>query len=364
MKVSRQSANLLTLRSRSWTLWLISPSLVVIGLVVGTVAVGKSVLQCDRATTGQCTLTHSNTFNQKTQTFPITDLEEAEVFSSRNSEGDSRYLVLLQTNQGSIEFNRGYSDDWFRANNQADRVNRFLQTQTMSRLYLREDNRWLGWLFMLCFSGVGLLMLLNTKVMTCSFDKSANRFSLRLVGLTGSRQYQGSLQQILGMRLDLLSQAREDDDDSIGARLAIVLKNGETIPFAKVYSGDADKLAVVIRQVNDFLRLPPLPAWDAADALKAQTKIALPMVTGGAAQRQTAMAESQQALRQNPDDVEAYQRLATALSMQGKKDQAQQLLETARIRFQSRGDWNQAAYLDYVLGLLRLKGKTHWWEAC
>ncbi|PSN12406.1 hypothetical protein C7293_20275 [filamentous cyanobacterium CCT1] len=115
--------------------------------------------------------------------------------------------------------------------------------------------------------------------------------------------------------------------------------------------------------MHEFLRLPLLPPWDASKAVRAYTKLAMPMFTGGQSQRLAAIAESQQALHQNPDEVEPYQRLAMALSFQGQKDQAKQVLESGRSRFQSYGEFEKAAYLDHMLSLLKLKGKTHWWEA-
>ena len=367
MKVSRQSTSLLTLRSRSWDSWLISPLLIGVGLAVSTLLVGKSVLECDRAVSDQCTITHSNAFNQETRTFPIASLQEAKVETSRRSSGsrsNRTSQVVLLTSDGRVPLSRVYTSGWGKHTRQADQANQFIATPTIARLYLSQDTRWIGAIVMLFFGGGGLVLLLNTKVTTCTFDKSTNQCTLRLVGLTGVNRYQCSLPQILGMRVDLSGQTKAGDDDKPNSRLTIVLKTGETIPLAKIYGGDLAKHESVARQVHEFLRLPLLPPWDASKAALAYTKVALPLMTGGQSQQLAAIAECQQTLHQNPDDVKTYQRLAIALSAQGQKEQAQYLLETGRSRFQSYGEFEKAAHLDYLLTLLKLKAKTHWWESC
>lgn len=363
MKVSQTSSRQLTLRSVPWTTGLVSILFIAVGLVSAVLFGEKSVLECDRAGVGQCTLSHWNLANSQTRTFAIASLQEAEVDTSKSSDGDTHRVVLL-THEGAVPLTRSYDSNRRKSVRQAAAANRFIQTATMPQLRLGRDRRWVGLLVLFCFSGGGLLLLINTKVATCEFDKSTNRLALRLQGLLGSKSHHYSLQQISGLRVELSQRAAsKDDKKEPSSRLTIVLKTGEVIPLSKIYAGDTATQAKVARQVHEFLRLPLLPHWDSSQVMLDQTKIALQIMTGGTAQRLATIERCQQTLRQDPNDVEAHHRLAAALSMQGQKDQAKQLLESARGRCQSYGEFEKAAHLDHVLSLLKLKHGVKWWEA-
>lgn len=365
MKVRQTSSRHLTLRSVPWTTGLVGIVFIALGLGVGALFGEKSLLECDRAGAGQCTLSRSNLINSQTRTFAIASLQGAEVNTSNSSDGDT-YRVLLLTSEGAVPLTHVYDSNWSKSARQADEANRFIQTPTMPSLRLGRDRRWVGGLIMFFFSGGGLYLLIKTKVATCEFDKSTNRMALCLQGLLGSESRQYALQQILGLRVELSQKANpEDDDDEKGpsSRLTLVLKTGEVIPLSRIYTNDTAEQEEVARQVHEFLRLPLLPQWNVFQVVLDQGKIALPLITGGAAQRLAAIEACQQTLRQDPNDVEAYQRLATALSMQGQKDQAKQLLESARGRCQSYGEFDQAAHLDHVLSMLKLKDNDKWWES-
>ncbi|MGF1518732.1 MAG: tetratricopeptide repeat protein [Nodosilinea sp.] len=366
MKISQTSSQRLTLRLSSWQGWLMSSLFMVVG-VVGLVWMSeKAVLECDRATTGQCTLTRGGFFNQQSRSFAVASLRAVEVDANEDSDGNGSYRVLLITDGGNLPLTGAYNSNLYKNSQLADQTNRFLQTPTQSTLSLAYDRRWVGLLVLFCFGGVGLLMLLNSRVATCEFDKSTNRFAIRLWGLLGSDSRQYPLQQLLGLRVELFQDLNADSADTkrdgISSRLTLVLKNGEVMPLEKMYAGNSIKQAKLARQVHGFLRLPMLLQWNASQVVIDQGKIALPLITGGVAQRLATIETCQQTLRQDSDNVDAYQQLATALSMQGQKDQAKQLLESARGRCQSYGEFDKAAHLDHVLILLKLKGKTNWWD--
>lgn len=366
MKLSQRSSQQLTLRLSSWQGWLLSALFMAVG-VGGLVWMSeKAVLDCDRATTGQCTLTRGGFFNQQSRRFAVASLRAAEVDTSEDSDGNGSYRVLLITDGETMPLTRAYNSNFHKNTRLATRANQFIQTPTQPTLSLAYDRRWVGLFMLFCFGGVGLLMLLNSRVATCEFDKSTNRFALRLWGLLGSDSRQYPLQQLLGVRVELFQDLNADSAktkrDGISSRLTLVLKNGEVIPLEKMYAGNSIEQEKLARQVHGFLRLPMLPQWNASQVVLDQGKVALPLITGGVAERLATIETCQQTLRRDADNVDAHQQLATALSMQGQKDQAKQLLEAARSRCQGYGEFDKAAHLDHVLTLLKLKGKTNWWD--
>ncbi|PSN07426.1 hypothetical protein C7293_30495 [filamentous cyanobacterium CCT1] len=136
MKVNRQSSSLLTLRSLPWTTWLFCPLFIGFGAMVSTIVVGKSVLECDRNGSTQCTITYSNALNQETRKFPIASLQEARVETSRRrgrSSGRTSRVVLL-TSDGRVPLSREYTFDRSRHSRQVDQANQFIATPTVARL--------------------------------------------------------------------------------------------------------------------------------------------------------------------------------------------------------------------------------------
>lgn len=391
MKISRQSADRLTLRSLSWTTWVMSGVLMGVGLGTGALLMGRSTFDCDRTQSDQCTITHDYLLRYRTESFPLVTLQGAEVQTAPASDSNDTYRLLLLTREGPVPFTQSFSSNWSRYTSQANQVTRFVQTPSQPQVRLHQDSRWLGLLVLLSFGGVGLLMLINNKVVTGEFNKSTNTFTLCQWGLTGVNRYSIPLQQIAGLRAEFTQGGHErssrelstkelnvkvakpfiaqdyaaddSDDDTCSARLSIVLKNGAAVPLTRVYAGDPERQEQYARQISEFLRLPPLPAWNASAVIRQQVKIALALLTGGKEKQRTAVQTSQTTLRQDHFNVEAYQRMATALSMLDKKDAAKRLLETARARCQSQGEFDKAAHLDHVLALLRLKDRSKWWDA-
>lgn len=348
MKVSR-TARRLRLRSQAWQTWWVSLVCFGAGAMGWLLLAQTSELRCDRSLTSQCQLTHRRPRQTTTHQFSIASLREA-TLDIDFDDGDTLYRVLLVTDEETLPLSSLYTSNGGGQRRRVNQINQFLQTPTDPSLRLRQDTRWLGLVFLGAFGFGGLLLLLSNRTIDCTFDKDTNQFSLRLWGLRGATTHQHPLSNLLGMRVE---QSTDKDTDT--SRLTVVLKTGEAIPLSIVYTGTFEAHASLARQVQEFLRLPPLTPWNSSSMTAAQAKLALDLMVGGQAKRQATMADCRARLRHDPFHLESHQGLASALVMEGQKDEAKRLVETARAQAQRLGESTVAAQLDHLLELLKLK---------
>lgn len=132
---------------------------ILIGLLVGILAGGETTLRCDRTPPAQCELAHVNLIHQRSRSFSLDGLKKAEVETHRDSEGDLLYRVVMHTGQGTIPLTKSFSSGIASYQDQANQINQFIETKSQSTLYLHQDDRWFGLIFIVMFSGTGLIIL-------------------------------------------------------------------------------------------------------------------------------------------------------------------------------------------------------------
>ncbi|HEY9880498.1 MAG TPA: hypothetical protein V6D29_18715 [Leptolyngbyaceae cyanobacterium] len=143
---------------------LLGSTFTLIGVLVGILVGGEITLSCDRSPPAQCELTHANLVHHRSRSFSIDGLKKAEVESYRDSEGDYLYRVVMHTGQGVIPITNSYSSGLANYQSQADQINQFIETRSQPMLYLHQDDRWFGLIFMVIFGGAGVVILVGLAI--------------------------------------------------------------------------------------------------------------------------------------------------------------------------------------------------------
>ncbi|MBD2257039.1 tetratricopeptide repeat protein [Pseudanabaena sp. FACHB-2040] len=353
MRVVRQTSTQLTLRLVPWLLWLMGGIFTGAGLMVWLALGGETVFECTRTAPAQCELTQSNPLGSRSRTFSLAGLQQAEVETHRNSDGDHTYRVVLTTDQGVVPLTNAYSSGNGFHQNRAAQINQFIQSPAAASLRIHQDDRWIGLLFLVLFSGTGLaLMLVVGKVVTCDFDKSMGQLTFTKRGLLGAETVQHPLHHLVSVTLQRSSGSKGGNT----YRLALGLKTGETLPLTSYYdSGKRDKEKTA-NAIRSFLGLSASRDWHEDPMMTlAQVGNVMNLVVGGKGKRQETIANCQNQIRQDPCNADAYYTLAMALVMQGEKEQARQVLEAGQTRCMQNGDQEKALRLNQAIGQFGLK---------
>jgi hypothetical protein len=250
MKITHHTPQRLSLKGQPWLFWLFGSIFVAVGFVP-SLFIGKQELRCDRTPSpGQCELRQDTVWRTSTQTFNLSDVQRADLQSSRDSDGNYTYRAVLVLPQEVIPLTSYYSSGL--SNHQASvrQINTFLSSSEQDSLVLRNDDRWFGWLFIFAFSGPGLLIIsCSTQVGALEFDKQIGQLSLTRHRLFGKKLIQHPLHTIE----DVTVEEHFGSKGSRTYRVAIVLKSGERIPLTPYYSSGLFGKQKVAAQIRNFL---------------------------------------------------------------------------------------------------------------
>jgi hypothetical protein len=238
--------------------------------------------------------------------------------------------------------------------------------QTAGKLVLQE-RPWLVWvvgaLFVVAGSWVALtsgerlfgaafaltgavLLLAFANTVTATFDRGVGRFTLSIAGVVRNRETAHPLGEVVSVGVHQSASGRP----SRTYRLVLALSSGARVPLTPMFSsGKADKerLAGEIRQFLGLQEEPDVPIPGFRDLFRL-------MVDPNAATRMGEMlggstAQLEAMVRQDPGNIDARQRLGTALAMQNRVAEAREHLQAARGLAASRGNAALADQLDEML---------------
>ncbi|MCG8367276.1 MAG: hypothetical protein MJA27_28550 [Pseudanabaenales cyanobacterium] len=127
-------------------------------------------LECKRleppTNQGQCQLVSHGVFSSDTTTISIKSLQGAKIQESRDSENDTTYRVVLLTAEGSFPFNKVYSSGRSGKQQKVGQIRSFVENTHQVNLKLKQDDRWLGYLFGVIFGGLGFLLVSSAILIT------------------------------------------------------------------------------------------------------------------------------------------------------------------------------------------------------
>lgn len=234
--------------------------------------------------------------------------------------------------------------------------------QTPTQLTLRE-RPWGFWLFGMVLMGGGvysaltsgqvlfgglvaligvLIILVVAQHVTCSFDRSTAQFTLTRQGFLGTKRVQHPLHEIVAVRVQCDSSGKGRT-----YRVVVVLDSSEQVPLTSFFSsGERDKQAIAacIRTFLGLSEIPEIPLPRFQQILR--------MLVNPAAQHQVrsdydqVVAIYEAAIRQNPDNIEAYRNLALVLAMQNRLEEAKGHLEHAKAVLLQQGKHDIARQFD------------------
>ncbi len=183
-------------------------------------------------------------------------------------------------------------------------------------------------LFGVAFAVLGSGLVLGfARTVTCTFDLDARRFTRMQTGLFRRRQSENPIDAIVGVRLE----QGHGSHPSQSHRIALVLSSGERVPLTTSYSTGKDDKEQIAAGIREFLNLTdpgdvPLPGFGDMVRMMFDPQAArrLSTLSGGV------LAEHEEAVRRDPNNVESRRQLATALVMQNRPDEARTHLVVAR----------------------------------
>ncbi|NES01151.1 MAG: hypothetical protein F6J86_46595 [Symploca sp. SIO1B1] len=129
--------------------------------------VNLTTLECKRleaaTNQGQCQLTSNGVLGSDVTTIPIKSLQGAKL---KRSSGSSRttYRIELLTAEGTVPVTNVYSSGIASKQRQVEQIRSFVEDPTQNSLNIKQDNRWMGYLFGVTFGGVGVLFVLSAIV--------------------------------------------------------------------------------------------------------------------------------------------------------------------------------------------------------
>lgn len=346
MKVIQRTSTELRLRLIPWGIWMFGGIFAIAGVIPSLFA-ESSRLTCDRLpdSSGTCEILHSTLWQTRRQTFPLEDLQGTEVVSNPSSEGNTTYQVVLLLPEKSIPLSDfSSSNDRTHHQEQADRINQFVQDSTQSNLAIAEDLFSLFGLMVIpsiLFSGIGLLIIcFFGQIIIIEFDKLSNQFILTRRGLLGTKRIEHPVRNIARSYVERGSRNTY--------LIKLMLTSGETFAVTPYSSSGYDEKFRVTQEIQSFLGVEPTVTTDPRSLLP-QPGDLLGLMLGGNQKRQQRLEEYQARISHQPEDIKAHYGIATVLALQGKQREAKEHLEKFRSQFAAEGKYDLAELLDQAI---------------
>lgn len=252
MKIVQQTPTELTLRLRPVGLWVFGGIFAAAGLAVIICFGRATTLACNRVepTQGSCEIAESSLLGFAAREISLTSLQGAEVETQTDSDGSTHRVVLL-TRDEDIPFPFYYSSGYDKKQANASRINAFVNNPAEIALGIQDDGRWFAYPFGGIFVAAGLFVISTGKVVTCSFDKTLDRMTLRRQGLFGAEVIKHSIWRIS----DVQVESSIDGDDDRTYRVSFKLKAGDHLPLTSYYSGGKGDKQQTVERIRTFLKL-------------------------------------------------------------------------------------------------------------
>ncbi|MEW6493510.1 MAG: hypothetical protein AB1589_13540 [Cyanobacteriota bacterium] len=127
-------------------------------------------------------------------------------------------------------------------------------------LFIRLQNSWLIYLWwmplflVLNLVACSLVLIFAGQVVTYHFDQDYNSLTIKRCSLLNTKVVWHSLGDIWDVQV---KSTHWHQDKNADYQIAIVLKEGKTLPLNIVPSSDVQKNLEAVNLIRDFLRMPP-----------------------------------------------------------------------------------------------------------
>ena len=174
----------------------------------------------------------------------VVNPQKAVIEVNEDSDGDT-YRVSLVTEQGAVPLTSHYSSDGSFTRTETE-LNRFLSNPAAKTVSIEQPpSAWI-YLFPLCFTGFGVLMILGLSFETYIFDRDRDALLIKRESLRGTRVTE---EPLAGLKLTVRDHS---DSDSTSYRVHAHTSSGRDITLAHYHrEGHAQQLA---RRIEDFIK--------------------------------------------------------------------------------------------------------------
>lgn len=179
----------------------------------------------------------------------LTQLYGAEVETSTSSDTDT-YRVALLTSDGKIPFPVIYSSGYETKQTTASRIDVFVLNPGEAFLAIHDDSRWFAYPFGALFVAAGLFVVSMGQAVTCTFDKTLGRMSLKRQGLLGTKVIERSHREILATRVEVSTDGEGDST----YRVSLALVSGDPLPLTSYYTGGKESQQQAVDCIQRFLK--------------------------------------------------------------------------------------------------------------
>ncbi len=260
MKFIQRTSTQLKLQILPLVIWMIGGIIMNAGLGESQ-KIGRYRVICDRLPeSGHCEVSQSSFWQTHRQTFPLKDLQGAEVVSRNSRKRNTPYKVVLRLPGRLIPLHDFLSSNRSSHQKQADRINQFVQDSTQSNLAISRNMFGLMMTSFLCFCGMALLIIAGLgQIVILKLDKPSNQFILTWRGLLGTKRIEHPLRNI----------ARSYVEPSISRRsgrktyvIKVMLTSGESFAVTPYHSSGYDEKLRITQEIHSFLGIEPTETTD------------------------------------------------------------------------------------------------------
>lgn len=369
MKAIKRTSAQLTLRFIHW-FWFIKTfgAIGVIGVmftmtgVICSSLIGRYSVICDRLpdASGTCEITQSTLWETRRQTFPLKDLQGAEIVSESNSDGDTTYRLFLLLPEKRVALPLGpFAKS---RSSQADLINQFVQDSTQSNLAIADDWFWFIISGFILFCGISLIlggkdliiMIRGKDLITIlKFDNLSNQLILIRRGLLGSKRIEHPLWNIAHSYIEMKPGL------PYTYRINLMLTSGETLALTPYSSSSGyDENLRITQEIHSFLGIEKAVPIDPRSLPYPGDFDFLGLMLMGNHKRQQRLEEYQARISHQPEDIKAHYKIAHVLALQGKEQEAKAHLEKFRSQFAEEGKFELAQLLDQQIALMNSEPHT------
>lgn len=262
MKTIESTPTTLALRRVPYFIWLFGLLFIAVGLAC-MLWVGKlSILHCLRTDSGgECQHSTQGFIGPANiRAFAISDLKDAEVQVSEDSDGDDTYRVAFQVNGEWIPLASVYSSGYTKKQTAVDTISAFIVNKNQRELTVQQDDRIFAMLFGGIFSAAGLMIIIFIgQIITLRLDRSTGTVTLKRAGLTGVREGEYLLNDFSDA---VLEYGRNT------CRIALVTRDGSHLPLTSEFSSGVRGKEADAKKIRDFLKPGGLGPDNRPDWLK------------------------------------------------------------------------------------------------
>lgn len=356
MKAIKRTSAQLTLRFIHW-FWFIKTfgAIGVIGVmftmtgVICSSLIGRYSVICDRLpdASGTCEITQSTLWETRRQTFPLKDLQGAEIVSESNSDGDTTYRLFLLLPEKRVALPLGpFAKS---RSSQADLINQFVQDSTQSNLAIADDWFWSiipNFIFILFWVTYLIIMIIKSGgedlIIIIKFDNLSNQLILIRQGLLGTKRIEHPLWNIAHSYIEPCSLSTYS--------INLMLTSGETFALTPHSSSGYDQKLRITQEIHSFLGVEKT-VIDRRSLLPHSGDV-LELMLMGDQKRQQRLEEYQARISHQPEDIKAHYEIARVLAVQGKEAEAKAHLEKFRSQFAAERKFELVQLLDKEIASL------------